>query len=543
MAADAAVLEGHAYTLTDGVVDLGDGSVEAIVAAQAAAQALIDGSANETKPELAATYTLSDSLANIMDPANADMVTGAGSYALTDVKADLGEVTVAGREAAQLAAATAAQAVIAGATNASELGDLSYTFVLNDTVANIQALSGTLPEGATGYILTDTVENISNATAQFVGAALNYMLSDSIENILEAPAGILAGHTYELTSGRIDFGTDLSIEHVRYAIAAAQSVIDGSTNAEKPALDADYTINDTVANVTANDDIIATHSYSLTDTSASIDAAASALLTNATTVAVEDTLANIAVSSVLSNSEVDTVAADVNADTTISVATLVALSNKVTLDASVASAVTVDASTNTTGAVINLAGSFTIAHESEALTFNALGGSGADTITAHANGGIISGGKGADTMTADSGIDTFAFKLGDSGAPSDTNFDEISSFGISAGTQDKIDFDIALKAGTASTVAAEGTAQLAADGKATFHANDSSVVQMLTAVAGALAAQEAGSVAWFVDSGATYVFVSDGTTGVTDNDVLIKLTGTSATAATFDANGDMTFTA
>ena len=108
-AADPAVLEGHAYTLTDGAADLGtDLTVEAVASAQAAAQALIDGSANEIKPELAAIYTLSDSLANIMDPANADMVTGAGSYALTDVKADLGEVTVGGLAAAQLAATTAA---------------------------------------------------------------------------------------------------------------------------------------------------------------------------------------------------------------------------------------------------------------------------------------------------------------------------------------------------------------------------------------------------------------------------------------------------
>ena len=103
------MLEGHAYTLTDGAADLGtDLTVEAVASAQAAAQALIDGSANEIKPELAAIYTLSDSLANIMDPANADMVTGAGSYALTDVKADLGEVTVGGLAAAQLAATTAA---------------------------------------------------------------------------------------------------------------------------------------------------------------------------------------------------------------------------------------------------------------------------------------------------------------------------------------------------------------------------------------------------------------------------------------------------
>lgn len=462
MGADAAVLEGHAYTLTDGAADLGDGSIEAIVAAQAKAQAFIEGSANETKPELVATYTLNDTLANIMSADNAALVEDR-DYSLTDLKADLGEVAVADINTAKAAAAIAAQAVIAGATNASELGgDLTYTFVLNDTVAKIQALGTTLPEGATGYILTDTVAEISAATAQFVGAALNYMLSDSIENILEAPAGILAGHTYELTSGRIDFGTDLSIEHVRYAIAAAQSVIDGSTNAEKPALDADYTINDTVANVTANDDIIATHSYSLTDTSASIDAAASALLTNATTVAVEDTLANIAVSSILANSEVDTVAADVNADTTISVATLDALSSKVTLDASVASAVTVNASTDTAGVTINLAGAFNIGATSEALTFNAIGGSGVDTITAHAKGGVINAGAGndkiiagagVDTLTGGEGADTFTFNAATDSTPTVT--DHITDF---VGGSDKIAFT---NAATFANVTISGATDLA----------------------------------------------------------------------------------
>lgn len=60
------------------------------------------------------------------------------------------------------------------------------------------------------------------------------MLSDSIQNILAAPAGILVGHTYELTDGVVDFGDDLSIDHVKDTIAAAQSVIEGSANVEKP---------------------------------------------------------------------------------------------------------------------------------------------------------------------------------------------------------------------------------------------------------------------------------------------------------------------
>lgn len=421
MAADAAVLEGHAYTLTDGVVDLGDGSVEAIVAAQAAAQALIDGSANETKPELAATYTLSDSLANIMDPANADMVTGAGSYALTDVKADLGEVTVDGLAAAQLAATTAAQAVIAGATNASELGGLSYTFVLNDTVAHIQDLGGTLPEGATGYILTDTLTNLKGASdnlfhgaaqvfvsgdvatiddadvadAVFIGSLDGIIYNDTFVNLQDALHLNEANVSYTLTdtvAGARFIAAHVAVADVDAELAAARAFVAGATNgAEYADTDYGYTILDTIANIkAASNDVLAkaeeSNGITVSDTLAAFDAS-------------NDILTNTAYG-------IDQAIASVASDTTISTDTLTAINiATVTLNALADSAVTVDASSDTTSVTVDLSSpSFTLGGSGE-LTFNVTGGSGADTIKAHANGGTLIGGDGADTFTLGAGAD------------------------------------------------------------------------------------------------------------------------------------------
>ena len=421
MAADAAVLEGHAYTLTDGVVDLGDGSVEAIVAAQAAAQALIDGSANETKPELAATYTLSDSLANIMDPANADMVTGAGSYALTDVKADLGEVTVDGLAAAQLAATTAAQAVIAGATNASELGGLSYTFVLNDTVAHIQDLGGTLPEGATGYILTDTLTNLKGASdnlfhgaaqvfvsgdvatiddadvadAVFIGSLDGIIYNDTFVNLQDALHLNEANVSYTLTdtvAGARFIAAHVAVADVDAELAAARAFVAGATNgAEYADTDYGYTILDTIANIkAASNDVLAkaeeSNGITVSDTLAAFDAS-------------NDILTNTAYG-------IDQAIASVASDTTISTDTLTAINSAtVTLNALADSAVTVDASSDTTSVTVDLSSpSFTLGGSGE-LTFNVTGGSGADTIKAHANGGTLIGGDGADTFTLGAGAD------------------------------------------------------------------------------------------------------------------------------------------
>lgn len=425
MAADAAVLEGHAYTLTDGVVDLGDGSVEAIVAAQAAAQALIDGSANETKPELAVTYTLSDSLANIMDPANADMVTGAGSYALTDVKADLGEVTVDGLAAAQLAATTAAQAVIAGATNASELGGLSYTFVLNDTVAHIQDLGGTLPEGATGYILTDTLPNLKDASdnlfhgaaqvfvsgdvatiddanvadAVFIGSLDGIIYNDTFANLQNADRIGDANVTYTLTDAVTNkfIVTEVAVANVDAERTAAAEFVAGATNgAEYADTDYGYTILDTIANIKAASNKVLLH--------AEEDG-----------VTVSDTLAafNTDYDILTGNHGVDNAIATVAGDTTISSATMKAIAAfdtnaGIDIIATADSAVTVDASKDTSGAEINLS-AFNVDADSKALTFNAKGSDLADTITANDKGGVLIGGAGVDSLKGADGVDVFAY--------------------------------------------------------------------------------------------------------------------------------------
>ncbi|GAB7509282.1 hypothetical protein Bwad005_18930 [Bilophila wadsworthia] len=220
MAADAAVLEGHAYTLTDGAADFGaDLTVDAVAQAQAAAQALIDGSANETKPELAATYTLSDTLANIMaaDPA----VLEGHAYTLTDGAADFGaDLTV------DAVAQAAAQAFIDGSANETK------------------------PE-----------------------LAATYTVSDSLANIMAADPAVLEGHAYTLTDGAADLGTDLTVEAVASAQAAAQALIDGSANEIKPELAAIYTLSDSLANIMdpANADMVTgAGSYALTDVKADL---------------------------------------------------------------------------------------------------------------------------------------------------------------------------------------------------------------------------------------------------------------------------------
>lgn len=409
------------YFLADGAASFEGVAVADLEAAQAKAQSIFDGALNKADLEYSVAYTLSDSLANIMDPANADMVTGAGSYALTDVKADLGEVTVDGLAAAQLAATTAAQAVIAGATNASELGGLSYTFVLNDTVAHIQDLGGTLPEGATGYILTDTLTNLKGASdnlfhgaaqvfvsgdvatiddadvadAVFIGSLDGIIYNDTFVNLQDALHLNEANVSYTLTdtvAGARFIAAHVAVADVDAELAAARAFVAGATNgAEYADTDYGYTILDTIANIkAASNDVLAkaeeSNGITVSDTLAAFDAS-------------NDILTNTAYG-------IDQAIASVASDTTISTDTLTAINSAtVTLNALADSAVTVDASSDTTSVTVDLSSpSFTLGGSGE-LTFNVTGGSGADTIKAHANGGTLIGGDGADTFTLGAGAD------------------------------------------------------------------------------------------------------------------------------------------
>ncbi len=426
MAADPTMLEGHTYSLTDGVVDFGNGSVADIAAAQAAAQALIEGSANEVKPELAATYTLADSLANIMAAANADIIAGAGSYTLSDTKADLGEVTVAGVDDAKTAAQAAAKAFIDGAANAKDLGPVTFTFVFNDTVTAINALSGDL-KGATGYILTDSVANLKGATnvlfngadkviakgdvaaidaadAQFVDSLDGIIYHDNFAALQNADRIGNANVSYTLSdalNGHLVV-TNVAVADVTTEIADAKVFVAGATNG---------------ANFGD-----ATYGYTLLDTIANIKAAPNDVLANAEDangVNVADTLAAFNnAHDILTNKAygVDNATATVAGDTIISTATMTAIAafdtnTGIDITASADSVVTVDASTDKAGATIDLT-KFTVTNTDPtkvALTFNATGSASDDTITAHANGGTLVGGEGADTLTGAAGVDVFAY--------------------------------------------------------------------------------------------------------------------------------------
>ncbi len=81
-----------------------------------------------------------------------------------------------------------------------------------------------------------------------------------------------------------------------------------------------------------------------------------------------------------------------------------------------------------------------------------------------------------------------------------------------------------------------GMAEISSTGLATFNAADNDLSSKLTSVESALSKDGAtvGGAAVFVDSDASYLFVSDSIAGVTNNDVLVKLKGASASLTGFN---------
>lgn len=445
MAADAAVLEGHAYTLTDGVLSLEGVSVADAQAALETAQARIDGSANETKPVLEATYTLADTLANIM--AAGDFV-GEADYTLTEAAAELGELAVADVKAAK----EKADAVVDGATNPDEF-ETSYTFTLNDSVANIEAAGAELLEEAAGYILNDTVANIQGAVDLRANAA-GYILTDSVEEFLKLKA--TDADMFNAAEKVFAIDSVAAIDDADVAIIAFLNSLDGIIykdsfnnlqNADRIGdANVTYTLTDAVTNkfivtevAVANVDaelaaaaefvagatngakfVDATYGYEILDNIANIKAASNEVLLHAEKdgVTVSDTLAafNTDYDILTGNHGVDNAIATVAGDTTISSATMKAIAafdtnagTGIDIIATADSAVTVDASKDTSGAEINLS-AFNVDADSKALTFNATGSAQVDTITAHDNGGTLVGGEGADTFNLGKGADIVDLK-------------------------------------------------------------------------------------------------------------------------------------
>ena len=97
---------------------------------------------------------------------------------------------------------------------------------------------------------------------------------------------------------------------------------------------------------------------------------------------------------------------------------------------------------------------------------------------------------------------------------------------------------------TVAAAAAAGTAQVATDGAlAVFHADDDTLVEKITAVENAIAVPGLGKAIHFMDSGNTYIFISDADNTVDANDQLIELTGFDSTGKALVQNGGDLFIA
>lgn len=159
-------------------------------------------------------------------------------------------------------------------------------------------------------------------------------------------------------------------------------------------------------------------------------------------------------------------------------------------------------------------------------------GAGSDTVTGGGDADVITGGTGADVMAGGAGADTFVFAAGDSGLPSDTNFDTITDFTTNSDI-------ISLGAYTIVTYtsATAGTASISSSGIATFQTADVTLAQRIAATENGINAggtATAGQTAVFQYLNDAYIFVSDGVDGVGANDRLIKLVGIDTTATATD---------
>ena len=178
----------------------------------------------------------------------------------------------------------------------------------------------------------------------------------------------------------------------------------------------------------------------------------------------------------------------------------------------------------------------------------------ATTIEGDANDNALVGGvhpdtiigyAGEDSLTGGESADIFRFADGDSTEgtvlPSDVLFDTILDFNTGGSDEiDQTDRDIVY--GGSSAAATGGDASIDGEGLATFHTDDNTLALKLLAVEADL--NDAGTVAggefaFFEDSGDTYVFISDTASGLSADDLLIKLDGVTGLTNSTLTDGDL----
>ncbi len=176
------------------------------------------------------------------------------------------------------------------------------------------------------------------------------------------------------------------------------------------------------------------------------------------------------------------------------------------------------------------------------------GGSGNDSLLGGAGNDTLFGGIGADSLVGGTGSDTFKFAAGNTGQTFGT--DTISDYAKGAvGTGDLIDYSISLTIGGSGAVATSSEASISTGtGVATFAAaSGTTLADALSDIAQRLntAGDAAGEFSLFKVSttGNYYLFISDGSAGLTENDVVTQLVGVTSISNIDLTNGDLAITA
>lgn len=175
------------------------------------------------------------------------------------------------------------------------------------------------------------------------------------------------------------------------------------------------------------------------------------------------------------------------------------------------------------------------------------GGLGNDSINAGKGVDTLTGGKGFDRLSGGTGSDTFVFSAGDSEQAS--GGDIILDFAKGAvNTGDLIDYVSDLVIGGSSDAATATQALINQNsGVATFAAKSgSNLADALADIAARFtsAGDATGEIALFrvAGKGNHYLFISDGTAGVTANDVLVQLVGVTSVTSIDLTGGNLTIT-
>ena len=159
------------------------------------------------------------------------------------------------------------------------------------------------------------------------------------------------------------------------------------------------------------------------------------------------------------------------------------------------------------------------------------GGTGNDILNGGTGNDVIIGGVGTDKLAGGTGMDTFVFAAGDSGQTAST-LDVISDFAKGAvNVGDLIDYSDSLTLGGSNATATDTQALInQTTGIATFAKGSGvTLADALSDITTRFTAStdSAGELAFFKvnNAGNYYAFISDGTAGVTANDILIQLSG------------------